>query len=246
MDFRFLKGYTAIFKDYNFIIDGRYTSKNYTENFFGFGNETINPKDQFSLDYNRVNLEIFEGGIGIERETDYGSYFQIKFDLETTGIERNGSNFLETTNTAQFGKRFYFGVPNITYAYKNTDNMDSPAKGMDFSINVGAIDNFNSSDLTGFAKSHLVFYNSLTTNGRLVFKTGVMGHVTVGDELPFFQSPHLGGHYGLRGYRNQRFTGENSFAAAADVIYNFEKLKTFFFPMDISIFGGMRFRTCLD
>ena len=191
------------------------------------------------MDYNRVNLEIFEGGIGLERESDYGSYFQIKFDLETTRIVLSGSNFLETIDTALLGKRFYFGVPNITYAYQNTDKMDSPAKGMDFSIKVGAIDNFNSSDLTGFAKSHLIFYNSLTTTGRLVFKSGVMGHLNVGDDLPFFQSPHLGGDYGLRGYRNQRFTGDNSFAAAADVIYNFEKLKTFLFPMDISIYGGM-------
>ncbi len=116
LDFRFMKGYAAIFKDYNFIVDGRYTSKNYTENFFGFGNETSNPQDELTLDYNRVNLEMYNGGIGVERETDYGSLFRIKFDLQTVGTVRNGTTFYESTNPDGFGKSrlFWYSECNLS------------------------------------------------------------------------------------------------------------------------------------
>ncbi len=134
--------------------------------------------------------------------------------------------------------RDYFGIPNVTYQYKNTDNEDFPAKGMFYSLNVGGIDNLKTKDITGFAKSDLVFYNSLSSTGRVVFKTAVHGDVTIGDRPAFYQSPSLGGNSGLRGYRNQRFTGDYSLVGNGDVIYNFDKIKTFFFPIDLSIYAG--------
>ncbi|PKA84371.1 hypothetical protein ATE92_2559 [Ulvibacter sp. MAR_2010_11] len=238
LDLRFSKAYAAVILDYNLVGTGRYTSKNYTQNFFGFGNETINKEDSRTLDYNKVNMEMYNGGIGVERTSDYGSFFQLKFDVETIEIVRNGANLISEIQPSVFGERSYFGIPNATYRYKNYDDTNFPTKGMLFSTTVGAIDTFNSSSLTGFAKATLRFYNSVLFNNRLILKTEANTMLTTGDQPGFYHSPQLGAETGLRGYRNERFTGKHSLAGSADLIYNFRKLKTFIFPLEVSVFGG--------
>jgi len=238
IDARFKKGYAAIFKDYNLIFEGRFTSKNYTENFFGFGNETINPDDALTLDFNRVNLAMYNGGIGVERQSGYGSFFQLKYDVETVEVFRNGSNFISQSNYPSLGSRKYFGIPNGTYQYKNYDDDIFPTKGMLFKTKLAAIDDLETNNLTGIIDSKVVFYNALSSNRRLVLKTAAQTYITLGDTPQFYQSATLGGDNGLRGYRSQRYTGISSLSASTDVAYEFEKLKTFFFPVDFSIYGG--------
>jgi len=237
LDLRFNKKYAAIFRDFNFIFNGRYTSTNYTENFFGYGNETINLDNTLTLDYNRVNLEMYNAGIGFERETDYGSLFQVKFDIETVRVGRSGNNLIENSNFDGIGERSYFGIPNITYSYKNFDDPDFPSKGMFFMTSIGGIDDLKNDNLTGFLKSNITFYNSIKTQ-RLILKTEANTYLMVGDEPKFYQSAQLGNRSGLRGYRAQRFTGMNSLVGNADLFYNFQELKTFLFPIGISIYGG--------
>ena len=238
LDLRFSKAYAAVISDYNLVLDTRYTSKNYTQNFFGFGNETDNPDELLSLDYNRANLAITSGGIGIERTSDYGSFFQVKFDLETVKVVHNGDNFIANTNPMIFDDRSYFAVPNMTYRYKNFDDKNHPTKGLDFSATVGGIDNLTSEDLTGFLNTYIEFYNSLSRNKRLILHTAAKGSFLFGDTTEFYQSPSLGANSGLRGYRNQRFIGEHSLVTNANLIYNFPKIKTFLFPLGVSVYGG--------
>lgn len=234
----FEKGFAAIYGDINFVLGGRYTSKNFTENFFGFGNETENLDETLSLDFNRVNLSYINMGVGLERDTDYGSFFQLKLDVETVEIYRNGANFYNQQLPLELGERRYFATPNITYRYENFDNKLIPTKGMNFTVNVGGIDALENKTLTGFLKSSVTFYNALSSNNKLVLKTNARTHVLVGDDAMFYQSPQLGATTGLRGYRNERFTGQQSLVGNADISYRFEQIKTFLFPLTIIAYGG--------
>lgn len=234
----FEKGFAAIFSDINLVFEGTYTSKNFTENFFGFGNETENREESLSLDFNRVNLSYANGSIGLERDSDYGSFFQLKMDIESVEIFRNGDNFFNQQLAKSLGERRYFAKPNFTYTYENFDNGLIPTKGMSFTTTVGGIDAFESESLTGFLKSSVTFYNSLSSNNRFVLKTNARTHLLVGDNPMFFQSPQLGATTGLRGYRNERFTGEQSFVGNADFSYRFQQLKTFLFPITFIAYGG--------
>ncbi len=237
-DVRVNKGFASIFSDFNAVVSGRYTSKNYTENFFGIGNETENMDTSKGLDYNRVNMEIYKGGLGVERESKYGSFFQVKYDVNTVRLVKNGDNYINQTLPNFFEERKYFGIPNTTYRYKNYDDVDFPTKGMLFSVTGGAIDDLRSDNLTGFIDSSIIFYNSLTSSNQLVLKTQAKTYITVLDEPEFYQKAQLGGNTGLRGYRDQRFTGDSSLAGSAEVSYTFEKIKTFLFPLTCSVFGG--------
>src|SRR5690606_35175209 len=52
--------FANIIGDLNFKIDANFQSPNYTFNFFGYGNETINPDDDLGRDYNRVRVREFQ------------------------------------------------------------------------------------------------------------------------------------------------------------------------------------------
>jgi hypothetical protein len=238
LDIRFNKGYAAIFSDFNLIVNTRYTSNNYTKNFFGFGNETTNPDGQLTLDYNRVNLSIYEAAPGIETQSDYGNFFQLKYDLKSVAVEGNTNNFIGMYDPQLFEKRAWFGIPNGTYRYKNFDEEGFPTKGMLFSATLGAIDELDGTTLTRFAKGNLMFYNALLQSRKLVLKTQARTFLTTGDQPDFYNSPTLGANTGLRGYRQQRFTGKHSFSGSADLAYKFNRIRTFFFPISLSIYGG--------
>ena len=52
---------------------GIFTSENFTNNFFGFGNETVNNDDDLGLDYNRVKTGIIGLNVGAVKNSGYGS-----------------------------------------------------------------------------------------------------------------------------------------------------------------------------
>lgn len=238
LDVAMSKSYAAVLGNLNGVINGRYTSRNYTQNFFGIGNETENRDDELSLNYNHANLAMYNGGIGVERATDYGSFFQLKLDVHTVEVKRAIGNFIDTQTSITTEDRDYFLIPNATYVYQNFDDADFPAKGMLFSINGGGIDNINKETFTGFIESKLQFHNSLLSNNRLVLKTSGITYLTFGDTPQFYQQAQLGATSGLRGFRAQRFTGARSLAGTAEISYAFKKLRTFFFPLGIDLYAG--------
>ena len=48
----------------------------------------------------------------------------------------------------------------------------------------------------------------------------------------------IGTSDGLRGYRNQRFTGKNAFYQNTDLRFNFRKIKTRLLPLQFGVYGG--------
>ncbi len=231
------KKYAGIFSDVNFLGEGRFTSKNFTRNFFGFGNESPYDEGSTSLDFNRINLEQYIGAIGLEREGDYGSFFQLKYRIQGTQVIPNGMNIVSNTLSVNT-ERQYWGIPELTFRYENIDDSSLPTKGMNFTTSVGATDHLQSKQLSGFVNSSVMFYNALLSNRRLVLTTQAKAQISMGDQPIFYLSPNLGASNGLRGYRNQRFTGYHAAVGKGDLSYRFQKMKTFLFPLSIEIYGG--------
>ena len=238
IDVRLEKGYASIFSDFNLVADGRYTSRNYTENFFGFGNETFNVDDSRGFDFNRVNLSRYQGGLGVERESQYGSFFQVTYDIASVEIIKNGDNFINSAIPQAIEARNYFGIVNAKYKYKNFDDIHFPTKGLSFEVDGGTIDNFENKNLTFYTNAGFIFYNSLLSNNRLVLKTVGNYYQTLGDKPELYQRARLGANNGLRGYRNERFTGDSSLLGSAELAYSLKPIKTFFFPLGLHFFGG--------
>ena len=64
------------------------------------------------------------------------------------------------------------------------------------------------------------------------------GHIIIGDRFEFYNAASIGGHHGLRGFRNQRFSGNNSFYQNTDLRFNLKSVKTGLMPVQIGLFGG--------
>ncbi len=230
--------------NWNILTTGLYTSENFAQNFFGFGNSTNNDDDELGFDYNRVKIGTWSGGLGISKRGFYGSEFSIKANYEAIEVQdtpgriiTSGFNFI--TNDPDFFERKYFANLDVKYKFENYDNVVNPTRGMLFSLQTGARMNLDDTDRAyGYIIPKLGFYNAITKNRKLVLKTDVIAQINIGDDFEFYQGATLGGFNGLRGYREERFTGESALAFSGDLRYSFNKFKTGLLPLQIGMFGG--------
>ncbi|WGD33597.1 metallophosphoesterase [Olleya sp. YS] len=235
--------FANLFGDWNLHIAGQLTSENFTNNFFGYGNETVNNDDELDLDYNRIKTSIYAASVGILKKGNFGSDFGVKLMLDAIKIGETPDRFIETiepstTNTDFYSRRLFTGVEG-NFNYKSFDNFAIPTRGMTFGLDIGAKTEPENTKYTyGYINSELGFYNALITNRKLVLKTDVRTQLRFGNDLIFYQAANIGGNNGLRGYRLQRFTGQNSLTGSADIRYSFNKFKTKTLPLQLGIFIG--------
>nr|WP_321221881.1 metallophosphoesterase [uncultured Psychroserpens sp.] len=234
--------FANIMNDWNLHIGGRFTSENFTNNFFGYGNETVNNDDELDLDYNRVKTSIYMAKAGILKKGNFGSDYGFRTIFEAIEIDNTPDRFITDfvpASADEFYKRRVFGALEAEYKYESFDNKLNPSRAMTFLLNIGVKTELEDTENTyGYLNSNLGFYNALSKNKKLVLKTDVRLQTRVGNDLIFYQASNIGGQNGLRGYRTERFTGRNSFVGSTDVRYSFNSFKTRTLPLQIGVFGG--------
>jgi hypothetical protein len=236
--------FAGVFNKVNLTVKARYSAPTFAENFFGFGNETINNDSNVDFDFNRVRLSELSAGLGISYRGEYGSNVFGGIEIQSFQIEDDSGRFLETqfadpeTNPEFYERKWFIDI-NGGYNYESYDNKLNPTRGMLFDLKAGV--NADKDDLGntfGYIKPKLGFYNALSRDRKLVLKTLAQATVNIGDDFQFYQSAQIGQNNGLRGYRTQRFSGESAFATSADVRYSFNEFKTGFIPLQMGIFLG--------
>jgi hypothetical protein len=233
--------FATFFDTWNVLAGGTLTSENFTQNFFGFGNETENFDDEEGLDYNRVKTATRKVKLGVVKDGHYGSRIEVTGGIESVEVQETPERFIsEVILTPDFFEMSkIFGNFDVIYSYKGYDNVVSPTRGMFFTIESGVRMNLENSERTfGFVNPSLEFYNALTRNRKLVLNTKVQGQFNIGDAFEFYQGATLGATNGLRGFREQRFTGERSLAFKVDLRYHLAKFKTGMLPLKLGIYGG--------
>ena len=234
--------FANIMNDWNLHVGGQFTSENFTNNFFGYGNETVNNDDELDLDYNRVKTSIYMAKAGILKKGNFGSDYGVRAIFEAIEIDNTPNRFITefaAPSLTEFYERRLFGAIEAEYKYASFDNKSNPTRGMTFLINIGGKTEFKDTKNTyGYMNSDLGFYNALTKNRKLVLKTDARVQVRIGDDLLFYQASNIGGRNGLRGFRTERFTGKNSFVGSTDLRYSFDSFKTRTLPLQIGVFGG--------
>ncbi len=225
--------------DLNLSFGARLTSPNFKMNFFGFGNETQNFQDSEGFEYNRVEVQHISANVGLLRNSNFGSFFKLQTTFDGYEVNNSPTNFISNINLENKGETNFFGTLEGIYNYRSYDDILNPTLGMLFDLNVGITDNLkDTDDIFGFIKSRIGFYNTLVKNRTLVLKTTVNYHLNIGDRYQFYQAANLGGDNGLRGYREQRFTGKSFLVGSADVRYSFPKFKIGLVPLQTGIFAG--------
>ena len=124
----------------NLELKARFTSPNFTLNFFGFGNETINDDDEqpLGLDYNRVRMRTISLAPSLIWRGYLGSKVRLGVSYESIEVEETQDRFINLfyLENGEENHQSFFGVEG-EYSYSNTDNEAFPTLGMGFALNGG-------------------------------------------------------------------------------------------------------------
>lgn len=224
-------------KPYDYFIRLYYSSPNHTRNFFGWGNETENLKDD-PWGFNRIRLEHIKGQLGLIRNSKYGHHLEIGLVAESFKIMMKGNPFLDNYSTyiSFFDHQFFGGIEGA-YSYENYDSALAPTSGLKIDLSAGWKTNFDSRESYAFFSPSMDLYNAISRNRKLVLHTKFRSQLNYGD-FPFYLAPSIGGSYGLRGFRQERFIGDQALAVGGDLLYHFDTFSTSFLPLQPSIYGG--------
>jgi len=227
-----------VINKWNFQLNTRITSPNYSINYFGFGNESQNYEDDFGEDFHRVKISTFSVNPSLKWVGRQGATFNIGAFHETLEVENTNGRFINSMPEIIENTKSFVGV-NSKYSYENYDNKSYPTLGMSFHLKTGwKMNTENSEENNAFLNPSLSFDYKLIPSGNLVLATKFNGNIIIGDNFEFYNAASIGGNNGLRGYRNQRFVGNSSFYQNTDLRLNLRKVKTELAPLQLGVFGG--------
>ncbi len=227
---------------YNLFMNALYNNQEYTMNFFGWGNETVNLQDSLELNYNRVKMTGFHLTPNFARSYHSGwslsaglNYFNMKLQEAPLRISENNNDIPEYL----FDNNNFLGLT-AGASYDNKDYKAFPTNGLNANLSLNYTENLNQSNKGILKISPSIGIDTrLSSNGRFVLASKVFGDILIGDNYEFFQSATLGSNMGLRGYRNDRFSGKYSFAQTTDIRWSFKRGKTFIIPMRLGMYAGV-------
>ena len=235
-------GYTGefaeLFENWNLELKTRFTTPNFAINFFGFGNNTGNLDDD--LDFNRVRIQNFEFSPSLVWRGQLGAKFRAGFSYESIEVEETENRFINTfyQQNGEETQNDFVGVHG-EYSYENRDNVAFPTMGMSTSVKVGFKDNISTEgENYGYVIPSIAFDYKLIPSGRLVLATKWKGHFNIGNGYEFYQGASIGGIDGLRGFRNQRFTGKTAYYQNTDIRFSLRKMRTRILPTSLGLFAG--------
>ncbi|UII74609.1 metallophosphoesterase [Flagellimonas sp. HMM57] len=234
--------FANVFENINLELNAKFTSPNFSINFFGFGNETENNDDDepLELDFNRVKIRTIAFAPSLVWRGYLGSKVRLGVSYENYDVEETDNRFIEGffTDAGRDTQQDFFGV-DAEYSYSNTDNEAYPTLGMSFSLHGGYKTNLSDSDRAfGFIIPSLSIDHKLSSSGRLVLASKVKAHFNIGDDFEFYQGASIGANNGLRGFRFQRFVGKTAYFQNTDLRYSFRRQRTGLLPVTPGVFGG--------
>jgi len=242
-EFKYNGEFNSIYKDFKLNLEAYYTSPNYSLNFFGFGNETKNLDYLIDDDYNRVRIKTISFAPSLVRKGVSGSTTKIALSYENLETEKTENRFVETANINNILPNYIFDNQNFIgtsfmYSFVNKDNKAFPTLGLLFSFELGYKNNLKTNKDFSYLISTFGFDYKLNKKGSIVFATKLKSHINLNTNFEFYHAASIGADDGLRGYRNQRFTGKNSFYQTTDLRFEFNKIKTSLIPINMGLFAG--------
>lgn len=227
--------FANVFPKWNFELDGYYTSNTYINNFFGFGNETPNFEDSLDIDFYRARMEQLKVSAGIAYHT-----LRIKALYESYDVSEIANRFFNRGNLDErvFDHQNYVGGETSLYYY-NDDVKDFPTKAIYFGLTGGYKANLDiRENRFGYLSFKTEISQKLIPSGNLVLGTTAEWRTNFGDDYFFYHAPSLGGNNGLRGFRDERFTGKSYFYQTSDLRLRLKRYVTSVVPITVGLYGG--------
>ena len=231
--------FANIFEKVNLGIKAGYSSESYTNNFFGYGNETLNFDDVLDLDYNRVRLSTLSFAPSLIYRGYYGSSVAFGVSYENVETENTAGRFIQVAgiNPDVFNRQNFLGVSG-TYQYDNFDNSALPKSGIGFKFTAGYKTNLDNQNGFAYIIPELRLTKKIDSRGILVYASKFKAHINLSNQFEFYQAATLGDGDGLRGFRQERFSGKRAFYHNSDLRLSLGKIRNAIIPMSYGLYGG--------
>ncbi|QTN38672.1 BamA/TamA family outer membrane protein [Cryomorphaceae bacterium] len=222
----------------DFVLNALWRGDRFATNYFGLGNNTENTRN---INYYRVNQSVFRLNPALQRRA---ADDRVRWDIGPTfwwvDTEEPEDGFISSDDTdldpEVFEPKQFIGA-RTQLVYDGRDNFLYPTKGA--RLNVTAEWNANvingNQTLNYGADLSLIF--TLDAQKRLQYATR-LGYAGVAGTYEFFLAPSLGENHGLRGYRFDRFRGENRFYHRNDLRLKLINSSNKTVPFSAGLFGG--------
>lgn len=241
-------GYELLYKgifpnilgDWQFQVDAGITSPNFSFNFFGYGNETVNNDDKAGMDYNRVKTQVMRAAPSMNWKGEMGAFFTAQATFESIEVEKSLDRIIGSgiVDERVFRTQNFAGL-NLKYGYENYDNVSNPTLGMKFSVEAGYKVNLaDTKRNVPHVETALGFSHKILSSGKLVFGTLAKGKILFSDDYEFYQMATIGGDFDLRAYRSERFSGKQSFFQTSDLRLELGKVRNSIIPLRYGLLGG--------
>ena len=242
-----------VFGKWEFQLDAHFQTPLYAINFYGLGNETVNPEvedpDNFDIDFNRVNQQVLSIMPAFSKRINAASTFLFGPTFESIRVDSTGNDgdlrFISTI-TDQLDPNVFDDLQYIGFRalldYKNQDNSAFPTRGVGFFTEVGwksLVDNVDRS--FPYINSSFSIYFPFDNYGTVVFATRAGVEHRFNSEFEFFQAARLSGNgsgANIRGFRRDRFAGNTAFFQNFDLRWKFISSKNKKVPFSVGILAG--------
>lgn len=231
--------YQGIFPSYDekksFHLAAYLGSPAYFSNFFGFGNDTKGYKGE-DRKYNRVNINKYMITPALYYNINKDQTVNIAGSFEAYKVKNpNGRNrFINTVyedDHSIYNAHYYFDL-NATYELNR--RREAFVSSFKFLLTAGWTMNITDPENNfPYLESHIGVNLKLTD--RLTFATLMKGKALFSNKYEFYQSATTE----LRGYRNNRFIGKESFYQYSDIRLDMGKLHNPFTPLKYGVFAGV-------
>ena len=234
--------YQGVFTDFistlDFRPEFRFDYPKY-DNFFGLGNESINPLRE--REYNWVRRRsIFVAPIfslstrNNQVRLDFGPTYESNKIIKQTGrISEDPSSGLSEQDFEQQS----FAGARISNTLEFLDRVSKPTYGGKVHLEVSYNDQIDSDN--SFWKYSVVGQSYLRVLNRpeLVFANSI-GFKKVDGTAPFYMLPSLGNFQNLRGFRHDRFRGNTAFFQNTDLRMQLFSSNNVILPFDMGLLAG--------
>ncbi|RRJ90127.1 metallophosphoesterase [Paenimyroides tangerinum] len=215
------------------------TTSNYTQNFFGFGNNSDYNEKLFKTNYNRVRTEQFFVKPSYAYAGRNGGSFLVGPTFESTKIIDTYDRFIDSSpENDDYKTQKYYGFQ-AKYEFENFNSKSNPTLGLHFMMHYG----FRAftqkfSENHSFIASSLGFIVPINQSESITFETNLYGKTMIGNNYHFYQAADLGSNNYLRGFRENRFIGRAAFAQSSDFNFKIAEINKGLFPLSIGLSTG--------
>lgn len=210
-------------------------SPSYFTNFFGFGNNTNGYKNEKN-NYNRVNINKYMLKPSLYYNINKDQTINISTSIEAYKVknpkkrDRFINEFYEDDNSI-FSSRYFV---DLGATYELDKKMKHFVSSVSLSVSSGWTVNVKDPE-RNFAYATGKFGINLKITDRITFATQLKGKAILSDKYDFFQAATTE----LRGYRNNRFIGKQSFYQYSDIRLDMGKLENPLTPLNYGLFVGI-------